>query len=164
MKKRSCKVLKWLTALMLSPGMIFTTAYLLAWLSVNLYLDKTFKEELGRSLSSRSGLQYRLVIGSLRSGPDLNSLTIKRLELYPLENGKYERTNQTGLHIAELHVQCPDLCFFPFRPARAILSAQQVSMEILAQYRSMNHHTGSLPSYRGDLVDRVGNDRQVRIP
>ncbi|HWR00614.1 MAG TPA: hypothetical protein VN371_02030 [Chlorobaculum sp.] len=164
MKKGSCIVLKWLTALMLSPGMIFTTAYLLAWSSVNLYLDKTFKEELGRSFASRSGTRYRLVIGSLRSGPDLNSLTIKKLELYPLENGTNERKNETGLQIAELHVQCPDLCFFPFRPAWATLSAHLVTLEILAQYRSMNHHTGSLPSNRGYLVDRIGKDRQVGIP
>ena len=155
---------KWLTALMLSPGVIFTSAYLVVWLVTNLYLDKTFKDDLKRSFTSDAGLQYRLSIGSLRSGPDLNSLTLKRLELIPLGNGENEKTKIPGLQIAELQVHCPDLCFFPFRPKEATRSVHQVSLEILSQWRSMNHEAGSLPAYRGDLVDRISQDREVRIP
>jgi len=164
MKKGSGNGQKWLTALMLSPGMIFTLAYLLVWLSTNLYLDNTFKENLRRSFSSEAGLRYRLIVGSLRSGPDLNSLTIKKLELIPIGDGANERTKQTGLQIAELQVHCPDLCFFPFRPTEATLSVHNVSMEILSQCRSMNRQACSLPAYRGDLVYRIGQDGQVRIP
>jgi hypothetical protein len=155
---------KWLTALMLSPGMIFTSAYLVVWLSTNLYLDKTFKDDLKRSFTSDAGIRYQLSIGSLRSGPDLNSLTLKRLELIPLGNGEKERTKLPGLQIDELQVHCPDLCFFPFRPTEATRSVHQVSMEILSQWRSMNRQAGSLPAYRGDLVDRIGQDREIGIP
>jgi hypothetical protein len=164
MKTISGNVRKWLTALMLSPGMIFTLAYLLVWLSTNLYLDNTFKSNLKRSFTSDAGVQYKLVVGSLRSRPDLNTLTLKRLELIPISNGKNDRTNGPNLQIEELQVPCPDLCLFPFRPSEATVSAHHISREILSQCKSMNRQTGSLPSYRADLVDRIGQDRQVRIP
>jgi hypothetical protein len=123
---------KWFTALLLSPGMIFALAYLVVWLSMNLWLDHSFKHHLKQIFITETGQQYRIDIGSLRSGADLNSLMLKNLALTPISNAENQRTNSSALQIAELRIECPNLSFFPFRPADKLLSLRKVCHAILA--------------------------------
>lgn len=123
---------KWFTALILSPGMIFASAYLMVWVSLNLWLDHSFKHHLKQLFITEAGQQYRIDIGSLRSGADLNSLTLKNLELTPIRNAENQRTRRAALEIAELRIECSDLSFFPFRPADELLSLRKVCQAILS--------------------------------
>jgi hypothetical protein len=123
---------RWLTALLLSPGMIFALAYLVVWFSMNLWLNHAFKRHLKQIFVTEAGQQYRIDIGSLRSSADLNSLMLKKLELTPIQNAENQRKNNAALQIAELRIDCPDLSFFPFRPADEMLSLRKVSRTILS--------------------------------
>ena len=123
---------KWITALLLSPGMIFGLAYLMVWLSMNLWLDHSFKRHLKQMFITETGQQYRIDIGSLRSGADLNSLMLKNLALTPINNGENQGTNNTARQIAELRIECSDLSFVPFKPADEMLSLRKVSRTILS--------------------------------
>jgi len=122
---------KWFTALMLSPGMIFASAYLLVWLSTNLWLDRNFKHHLKQTFAAEARQQYRIDIGSLRSGADLNSLMLKKLELTPIGGGESQGTDPS-LRIAELRIECPEIGFFPFRPAAEIPALRKVCRAILS--------------------------------
>jgi hypothetical protein len=124
--------MKWLTALLLSPGMIFALTYLLVWLSMNLYLNHSFKHHLKQIFITEAGQHYRIDIGSLRSGADLNSLMLKKLELTPIGNAETEGANRSAMQIAELRIECTDLSFFPFRPADEMLSLRMISRQILS--------------------------------
>jgi hypothetical protein len=132
MKQESGSGQKWFTAFILSPGMIFTSAYLLVWLSINHYLDHTFKHHLKQIFVTEANRQYRIDIGSLRSGADLNSLMFKKLELTPVGETQNKKKNLSVMEITELRIECPDLSFFPFRPADEIHSIRMVSRKILS--------------------------------
>ncbi|RXK88537.1 hypothetical protein EST62_02535 [Chlorobaculum sp. 24CR] len=132
MKITSRSSRKWFTALMFSPGMIFASAYLLVWLSMNLWLDHTFKGHLEQVFISEAGQRFQIDIGSLRSGADLNSLMLKKLELTPIGGAENLRTNRPSLEIAELQIECPDLSFFPFRPADEMPALRKVCRKILS--------------------------------
>jgi hypothetical protein len=122
---------KWLTALILSPGMIFASAYLLVWLSMNLWLNYNFKHHLKQIFTAETGQQYRIDIGSLRSEADLNSLTLKQLELTPVGGTENQRTNRSAFQIEELRIECADISFFPFKPADELLTLRKVCRAIL---------------------------------
>lgn len=132
MKKQCGPVHKWLTAFLLSPGMLFASAYLLLWLSVNIYLDRTFKQNLKHFIISETGSRYQLDIGSLRPALNLNSITLKHLELIPVGMIENQHSNPAVRKIAELRIECPDLGFIPFKPVEEILSMHMVSSKILA--------------------------------
>jgi hypothetical protein len=123
---------KWFTALILSPGMIFATAYLLVWLSMNFWLEHNFKHHLKELFVTEARRQYQIDIGSLRSGADLNSLMLKKLELTPIGDAENQRTKRLPLQIAELRIECPDLSFFPFRPADETPALRKVCHAILS--------------------------------
>jgi hypothetical protein len=133
MNKESGHGMKWITALMLSPGVIFSAAYLVVWLLTNVYLDHTFKELLKRSFISATGRHYRLNIASLSSGPALDTITLKQLELIPLAVAGSADEARSGRQIAEIEISCPDLGFLFFRPAAAKDSTQNISLEILSR-------------------------------
>jgi hypothetical protein len=122
---------KWLTALILSPGMIFASAYLVVWLSMNLWLDHNFKHHLKQIFANEAQQQYQIDIGSLRPGADLNSLTLKKLELTPLGGTENQRTNRSVFQIEELRIECADISFFPFKPADELLTLRKVRRAIL---------------------------------
>lgn len=132
MKKGSRPLLKWLTAFILSPGMIFTTAYFLVWLSTNIYLARTFKPQLQNLIVTENGQRYQLDIGSLRSGLDLNSITLKKLALTPLDQNQNHETTPSALHIDEIRIDCPDIGIFPFDQGETMLSMHLLSRKILS--------------------------------
>jgi hypothetical protein len=123
---------KWLTAFILSPGMIFALTYLAVWLSTNLWLNHSFKRHLKQIFATETGQQYRIDIGSLRSGADLNSVKLKQLQLTPIGDAVKAGSNHAARQIAELRIDCPDLSFIPFRPADETLSLRMISRQILS--------------------------------
>ncbi|NTV68441.1 MAG: hypothetical protein HGB06_12365 [Chlorobaculum sp.] len=123
---------KWLTAFILSPGMIFAMTYSVIWLSTNLWLNHSFKRHLKQIFIAETGQQYRIDIGSLRSGADLNSLMLKKLQLTPVGGADNTAPNHAAMQIAELRIDCPNLSFIPFRPADEALSLRMVSRQILS--------------------------------
>ena len=123
---------KWFTAFILSPGMIFAMTYFAVWLSTNLWLNHSFKRHLKQIFVTETGQQYRIDIGSLRSGADLNSLKLKQLQLTPIDGALNAGSNHAARQIAELRIDCPNLSFIPFRPADEALSLHLISRQILS--------------------------------
>jgi hypothetical protein len=132
MKKGNRPILKWFTAFILSPGMIFASAYMAVWLSTNIYLARSFKHHLQNIFLAETGQRYQLDIGSLRPGFDLNSITLKKLALTPVGTVRNPGTQPYVMQIPELRIDCPDLGFFLFSGGNEILSMQQVSRKILS--------------------------------
>jgi hypothetical protein len=165
--KQECSIGRnWFKALMLSPGVLFAAFYLVVWCSTNIYLDHTFRNNLTRSFSSVAGSRYQLKIGSLGTGPELNFLTLKQLELVPVPSGSSSPTG--SIMIDKLDIACPDIGFLLIRPSWAEITMQMVSQKLLCrcldQALSMDHEPRPAPAYRRNLVNRVGEDRKVRIP
>ncbi|NTW49235.1 MAG: hypothetical protein HGB19_05815 [Chlorobiales bacterium] len=72
---------KWITALLVSPGMLFLFAYLSLFLSLQAYLNRAVKSYLSsQSFSSETGT-CRATIGSLDVDFWLTSLTIRNLRM-----------------------------------------------------------------------------------
>lgn len=132
MKKGSSPILKWFTAFILSPGMIFATAYMAVWLSTNIYLAHSFKHHLQNIFLAETGQRYKLDIGSLRPGLDLNSITLKKLALTPVGHDRTQGTPPSVMRIPEIRIDCPDIGFFLFSEGNQLLSMQQVSRKILS--------------------------------
>jgi len=124
----------WFKALALSPGMLFTAAYLMVWLSTNIYLDHAFRAKLAQAFSPEAGSRYRLTIGSLGTGPELSYLTLKQLELVPIDSVGSEPLH--SVRIDKLDISCPDIGFLLFRPSWAENTTRVVSRELLCRCHS----------------------------
>lgn len=72
---------KWLTALMVSPGMLFLFGYLLLQFSVHIYLNRVVKSYLSSQNFSSQAQMYQAKIGRLDVDFWLTSLTIHDLRL-----------------------------------------------------------------------------------
>lgn len=134
---------KWFTALLLSPGMLFTFTYLAVWLSTNFYLDHRFRERLTSAFDTAAGKQYRLTIGDLDTSLELSSLTLKHLELIPVSTNGKELSQP--IRIEKLRIACPEIGLFLFRPSKIEMTTRQISQQLLCRCRaaalSMNHES-----------------------
>jgi len=113
--------------------MIFTQAYVLLWLGTNVWLDHAFKQHLKQVFVSETGQRYQLDVRSLRTGPGLNSIILKKLELFLVDPTENQQTQQTTREITELRIDCPNLSFLPFRPSDEMLSLRKVSERIISR-------------------------------
>ncbi len=158
--------MKWLKALMLSPGVLFALAYIALWNATNLYLDHTFRGKLGRAFSAAAGSRYSLTIGSLGIGPDCSTLTLKRLEMVAV--GARNGTLPHRIILDKLDIRCPEIGLIFIMPSMAEAATMQVSKALLdrcdGRASSMDHQAGPAPADRGDLAYRVGQQGEVRIP
>lgn len=157
--KQDCGIgMKWLKALMLSPGVLFTAMYLAIWVCTNVYLDHAFRAQLTHAFTSATGCRYRLTIGSLVTGPELGSLTLNRLELIPTGSGG--PTGLQNVHIEKLDISCPDIGLLLIRPSSAESMTRRVSKLLVCKCHgetlSMNQQSGPPPANRGDLASRIG--------
>ncbi|HHE07909.1 MAG TPA: hypothetical protein ENL01_03280 [Chlorobaculum parvum] len=132
MKKKRGQVRKWLTAFILSPGMIFTLAYLLVWVGTNFYLDHAFKRHLKQVFLSETGQRLQLDVRSLETGLTLNSIILKKIELSPLNAPENQRTEPGQMQIAKLEIDWPDMCFLPFSPPDKQHSMREIARQILS--------------------------------
>jgi len=144
------KARKLLTALMLSPGMLFAAAYLMLWLSTNFYLDHRFREHLSHTFDSEAGKRYRLTIGDLGTDFELDSLRLERLELIPV-TGTGE-LQSTRIRIDKLDIPCPEIGLFLFSPSKVDMTTRAVSRQLLCRCRpealSMDHQARPIPADR----------------
>jgi hypothetical protein len=151
----------WITALMLSPGVMFAVAYLLVWIATNLYLNHTFRAQLQNAVNNADGHCYRLSIASLTSGPAMNSLILKRLELETGTAGHCLQEPQEHLSLTKLEIPAPDLCLIILRPRSVEISVKKTAREILSHMTRQetdvterpapSSATGSMRFFREDL-------------
>lgn len=141
---------KWFTALMLSPGMLFTAAYLVVWMSTNFYLHHRFREQLTRTFDAAAGSRYRLSVGDLGTSLDLNSLTLKHLELTPVS--PRDKARPEPIRIEKIDFACPEIGLFLFRPSSVEVTTRQLSRQLLIRCRvealSMNEKPHPSPADR----------------
>ncbi len=129
-------MINWLKALMLSPGMLFPAGYLLVYLSINIYLNADFKENLAQSVSKATGNTWQISIKSLKPGLVLNSVTLNHIELTPV--AKPEISGQKSNHaisIKTLEIPFPELEKLLFSSKERLASTKTVCARILADER-----------------------------
>jgi hypothetical protein len=158
--------IKWLKALMCSPGVLFAFAYLALWNATNIYLDHAFRGKLERAFSSVTGSHYRLTIGSLATGPDFSTLTLERLELVSMSSGSPGKPPR--IRFDKLDIACPEIGLLMVRPSMVEAATMQVSKALLNRcsggITSMDHQAGPPPADGSYLASRVSQQREVRIP
>lgn len=140
----------WLTALILSPGMLFAGLYLTVWLSTNAYLDQRFGELLATSFEAAAGERYHLRVGELSTGIGLSSLTLERLELHP--EPPAGSLPGRPIVIDRIVIDCPEVGLLLFRPSAVEAASRAVARRLLgrcpAGALSMHHEPGPLPADR----------------
>jgi len=129
-------LINWLKALMLSPGMLFPAAYLLVYLSTNIYLNADFKKSLSRSVNQATGNTWQINIKKVKSGLILNSVTLDTIELTPI-TGHYNSGQSTNhaITIKTLEIACPKLQNILFSRKERFLSTKTVCEKILSDER-----------------------------
>jgi len=129
-------VINWLKALLLSPGMLFPAAYLLVYLSTNIYLNADFKKNLSRSINQATGNTWKINIKNVKSGLVLNSITIDNVELTPIAgHQKSGRSNNHTITIKTLEIACPELQNLLFSRKKRLLSTEIICKKILSDER-----------------------------
>jgi hypothetical protein len=129
-------IINWLKALMLSPGMLFPAGYLLVYLSINIYLNADFKQNLSRSASRATGNTWHISIKSLKSGMGLNSVTLNQIELTPAGNPESNRQARNDtITINTLEIACPELQKLLFSPSERLLSTKTICDKVLSDDR-----------------------------
>ena len=129
-------VKNWLKALMLSPGMLFPAAYLLLYLSTNIYLNIDFKKNLYQSVSKATGNTWQVSIKSLRSSLILDSVTLNQIELTPVT--RPENPGKRSCHpiiINKLEIAYPELEKLLFSRKERQRSTKALCEKILADER-----------------------------
>lgn len=129
-------VVNWLKALMLSPGMLFPAAYLLVYLSTNIYLNADFKKNLSRSLNRATSNNWYVSIKSLNSGPVLDSITLNTIEFTPVvQSDNNGQSTNHAITIKTLEIACPELQNILFSRKERLLSTKVVCEKILSDER-----------------------------
>ncbi|MEI7825478.1 MAG: hypothetical protein WCI01_09265 [Chlorobiaceae bacterium] len=129
-------IINWLKALMLSPGMLFPAGYLLVYLSINIYLNADFKQNLAQSISKATGNTWQISIKSLKSGLVLNSVTLNQIELTPVASTEISRQKSNhAITINTLEIPCPKLEKLLFSSKERLASTKTVCDKILADER-----------------------------
>ncbi len=125
-------IIQWLKALILSPGILFCTGYLLLYLLTAHWLGVHFKDELLRSFTETTGNRRQLQIASLKTDFFLDTLTLTQIELSgaPSPSGARQTSGQP-ITISTMTITLPDLDTFLFSPATRQSSSRAVCEEIL---------------------------------
>ncbi len=121
----------WLKALLLSPGTLFSAGYLALYLLTNNYLDRDIRKNLPEAFSKASGYTWKLSVESVRTGHQLNSITMTQLSFIPLEQQSLRTQHPAPISIKELQVPCAHLCTLLFDKQRADSSTRDISAHLL---------------------------------
>ncbi len=129
-------VINWLKALILSPGMLFPAAYLLVYLSTNIYLNTDFKKNLSVSVNQATGNTWKINIKNVKSGLVLNSVTLDNVELTPIAGRQKsgQRTNH-AITIKTLEIAFPELQNILFSRKKQLLTTEIICKKILSDER-----------------------------
>ncbi|EAT59094.1 hypothetical protein [Chlorobium ferrooxidans] len=126
-------VINWLKALMLSPGILFPMAYLLLYLSTNIFLNKDYKKDLTLSFNRATGNSLHIKVASLKAGLIFDSVTLNQIELtstVPVEGAKSSSGDK--ITIKSMKINSPDLQNILFSQCALQASTEQVCEKILA--------------------------------
>jgi hypothetical protein len=130
-------VINWLKALMLSPGILFPTGYLLLYLATNIYLNAEFKKDLSLSVSNATGNTWQINITSLKSGWALDSVTLNHIELIKTATlNNRETVPNSTITIKSIDIPFPNLEKLLFSSAERVLSTDTFCKKILAEKHS----------------------------
>jgi len=102
----------WITALFLSPGILFLTGYLAIYGSLSLYMNSSFKQQLLRYYPQTNGNTYTISVKSIRPAFVLNAITISAIELKPTPLCPQNQRNH--LRLKKLELGFPELEKIPF--------------------------------------------------
>lgn len=119
----------WLTAFMVSPGVLFPSAYLALYLSTSAFLNTGFKNELCLSYGIATHNSRSLSIGSLKTGPDLCSVTISDIASMPANTSR----NNVYRSINTIEIPLCDIADFLFSKSAREASAIAACEKILAE-------------------------------
>lgn len=121
---------RWLKALTLSPGILFSAGYLVIYLLTNSYLNRELKEEISQAIEIATDNRYTLSIEHLRAGLDLHSVTLRHLELIPVKK-QHQIATSSSVSIRQLCVEQINLCNLLFSKQTAERSTREISRRIL---------------------------------
>ncbi len=128
-------IINWLKALILSPGILFPTAYLLVYLSTSIYLNNAFKTELYQSIDRTSGNMVTIKVESISPNLQLDTMTLRSIDVIPAESA--ESSNQPSQHIKSTHalaIRCPNLQQLLFNKEKRRSSITVISTILLAKH------------------------------
>jgi len=94
----------WIRALLLSPGILYLSAYLALYGAISVRLNGTFKEQVQQRYP---GGTHRITIGTVTPSLSLDAITIRKIEIIPTSGCPENRQHQTTL--GELSFDMPDL-------------------------------------------------------
>jgi len=128
-------IINWLKALILSPGILFPTAYLFVYLSTSIYLNNAFKTELYQSIDRASGRNVTIKVESIRPNLQLDTMTLRHIQVIPAERA--ESSNQPLQQIKRTHalaIRCPNLQHLLFNKEKRRSSITVISTILLAKH------------------------------
>lgn len=94
----------WIKALLLSPGILYLSAYLALYGAISVRLNGTFKEQIQQRYR---GGTHRITIGAVSPSLGLDAITIRKIEIIPTSGCPENQRLQTNLE--ELSFDMPDL-------------------------------------------------------
>ncbi len=121
---------KWLKALALSPGILFSIGYLAICFFTNFYLNREFKENISQTVQVATDNRYTLSIETLRAGLDLHSITLRHIELIPVAQSDRRKPAQK-VSIRQLSIEERNLGNLLFSKQTAERLVRQTASRIL---------------------------------
>ncbi len=121
----------WVKALMLSPGILFSTGYLIIYFLTSAYLNSGVKNTILREVETATGNRYVCSVDYLRAGIDLHSVTLRNIELRPVSQRFQSENNSTVVSIPNLCVEPINLCNLLISHQSAQRSTREISRQIL---------------------------------
>lgn len=122
--------LKWLTALTLSPGILFSAGYLAIYLVTNIYLNRDFKDTIQQEVETATENLFDFSVEKLHAGISLRSVTLRNLELRPVR--KQVQGNYSGsVSIPNISIEQINLCNLLFSKKCAENSTREITKQIL---------------------------------
>ncbi|NTV60038.1 MAG: hypothetical protein HGA77_01875 [Chlorobiaceae bacterium] len=119
----------WLKAFMMSPGVLFPSAYLLFYFSTSIFLNTGFKNELCRTYSTATHGSRNLSIGSLKADFDCRSVTISGIESSSAGASK----NKAPRTIDKFEIRVTDITGFLASTSVRNRSAMAICEKIIAE-------------------------------
>ena len=126
----------WLKALMLSPGILFSTGYFIIYLLTNVYLNSEVKNTILREVEIATENRYTFSVDHLRAGIDLHSVTLWNLELRPVKKQFQSENNGNTVSIPNIRIKQINLCNLLISKQSLERSTKEISRQIL----DINNH------------------------
>ncbi|MEI8033096.1 MAG: hypothetical protein WCH05_07120 [Chlorobiaceae bacterium] len=162
-------VFNWIKALLLSPGLLFPAAYMVYYLSTNVYLNAGFKANLASSFTKATGNTQQISIRSLRSDISLDTITLDQIVVKErIGNNKARSEGSAAITIKTLKIESPSLEKMLISNRAMLSSKETLCRNIINEeerlLQSVNHKARPVPANRGELAYWIENNGHVGIP